>query len=72
VVEGESAASHRALFHHINSVVYEDTGEYLLWRHIHFDFPDPAPGVMFKTMVIADFHRGQALGMSLFFDHGYF
>jgi len=67
VVESESAAMHRELFHLIDSVVYEDTGHALHWGHIHrnFEIPLAGHGIVAKTMVLADFHRGQALGKFL-------
>ena len=65
VDENESAAMHRELFHLIDSIVYEDTGHALHWSHIHHNFEVPDPGILAKTMVLADFHRGQALGTFL-------
>jgi hypothetical protein len=65
VVESKSAAMHHELFHLINSVVYKDTGHSLYWGHIHHNFELPN-GIVPKTMVLADFHQGQALGIFLF------
>jgi hypothetical protein len=63
-VKKESAKLHHQVFHLISEVIKEDMGHYLCWGHIHYDFESLAPHCMLKHMVIADFHHGQALGVS--------
>ena len=53
----QSAAAHRILFARIFAIAEADTGQSVRFRHIHGDGFD---------IVMADGHKGQALGMSFF------
>ncbi|KAG8927110.1 hypothetical protein FRC02_008453 [Tulasnella sp. 418] len=56
-VTSQSARAHLHLFRAINAVVYNDTGRYIKFRHIHGD------GIEVVTL---DEHKGQALGLGQF------
>ncbi|KAF8574019.1 hypothetical protein K439DRAFT_1665599 [Ramaria rubella] len=59
----QNAEAHRILFHLIDSVVLEDTGRNLQWRHIHSTSLDAPVGI---AQWACDQHGGQALGIGLY------
>jgi hypothetical protein len=55
----QSAEAHRLVFGKIDRIVEMDTGQRLLWRHIHSDTLDGPIGVFAFS---ADHHLGQGQG----------
>ncbi|KAJ7222651.1 hypothetical protein C8J57DRAFT_1094515 [Mycena rebaudengoi] len=60
----QTAAAHRLVFQLIDSILKEDTGSGLQWRHLHAEDEDNFDGLVLSLM--ADQHRGQALGLGLY------
>ncbi|TDL13991.1 hypothetical protein BD410DRAFT_684726, partial [Rickenella mellea] len=58
----QSALAHQMIFQKLDEIVKLDTGQRLLWRHIHGDGIDDFVGILHWT---ADQHRGQAKGNAL-------
>jgi hypothetical protein len=62
----EDAQTHRKMLHLIDDIVLEDTGHRIRFQHIHYDDEEsqtPSTAYITKDVIIADSHRGQALGM---------
>ncbi|KAJ7145085.1 hypothetical protein C8R43DRAFT_890873 [Mycena crocata] len=60
----QTAVAHRCVFEAIHSVVLEDTGQHLKWRHL-----DGSHLEDYKDLILqwgADQHRGQAKGLGLY------
>lgn len=59
----QSADAHLEVFQAIDSIVYEDTGRYIRWRHLHALSLEDFEGTVLS--VATDLHRGQAKGVSI-------
>ncbi|KAF7328552.1 hypothetical protein MVEN_02542900 [Mycena venus] len=59
-----SALAHQRVFEEIESIVFEDTGKWLKWHHIHASSDDDGLDTMILSWV-GDQHRGQAKGLGL-------
>ncbi|KAK7015645.1 hypothetical protein R3P38DRAFT_3321572 [Favolaschia claudopus] len=65
-INRQSAAAHQRVFEEIESIVKEDTGESLKWRHLHASSAEGPDGYgNFILSWTADQHRGQAKGLGL-------
>ncbi|KAK6991924.1 hypothetical protein R3P38DRAFT_2571883 [Favolaschia claudopus] len=65
-INRQSAAAHQRVFEEIESIVKEDTGESLKWRHLHASSAEGPDGYgKFILSWTADQHRGQAKGLGL-------
>ncbi|KAJ7211557.1 hypothetical protein C8J57DRAFT_1097634, partial [Mycena rebaudengoi] len=60
----QTAAAHRLVFQLIDSVLKEDTGSGLKWRHLYAEDEEDFDGLVLSLM--GDQHRGQALGLGLY------
>ena len=61
-VNSQSALAHFLVFQTIHNIVQDDTGQGLLWRHLHSESIDDPVGIL---SFIVDFHLGQAQGTSI-------
>ncbi|KAJ7506100.1 hypothetical protein B0H11DRAFT_1707331 [Mycena galericulata] len=59
----QSAVAHQHVFAAIESIVQEDTGQELRWRHLHATSLEDYEGMIVEWA--ADQHRGQAKGLGL-------
>lgn len=66
-VNRQSAAAHHLIFHKLEAIVQQDTGETLKWRHLHSESLSDLTGILQWT---GDQHGGQAKGdMFLYLRH---
>ncbi|KAJ7490348.1 hypothetical protein B0H11DRAFT_2191580 [Mycena galericulata] len=60
----QTAVAHQKIFEAIDQIVFEDTGTYIQWRHIHGAQVDDYDGKILQWG--ADQHGGQAKGLGLY------
>ncbi|KAF9503973.1 hypothetical protein BS47DRAFT_1444915 [Hydnum rufescens UP504] len=62
----ETAEIHRQFLNIIDEIVLKDTNSHLRFKHIHFDDGIADSRYVNKEIIVADAHRGQALGVGLY------